>query len=82
MNLIIVTPTGYFPPSKLRTGRPATHACVQGERKTLCGREALGWMVQNFDIEGFMFHGENMVSCKICLHIMRDRNLDESEATE
>ena len=82
MSLIIVTPTGYFPASKFRTGRPATHACVLGERKTLCGREALGWMVQNFDQEGFMFHGANMVSCKICLHIMHARNLDEREAAE
>lgn len=70
MDLIIVTPNGDYPPSKLMAGFPATHAIQVGENRTLCGRDCEGWMIQNLDPYLGFVKRDDYVSCKICRKIM------------
>lgn len=71
--LVIVTPNGYFSDADHARGRPATHACEIGSKRTLCGRRATGWMVQNIDAYDGLIDGVEMVSCATCLRIINER---------
>lgn len=68
--LTAVTPDGkwaFWESANLR-GSPATHGIIEGAGKTLCGRNADGWMWQRV----FGDDAKIIINCKQCLAKLED----------
>jgi hypothetical protein len=64
--LLVVVPQGrwaFWDSTRMR-GRPAQHAVLPRQPKTLCGRSCEGW-----EISGRQ--GSDGVTCKLCLRVMK-----------
>ncbi len=59
-------PDTYRESANLR-GYPAAHAVVQGQRRTLCGKNPDGWMI-DWDAKG-----TEDVTCKTCRRILAQK---------
>jgi hypothetical protein len=76
MRYCIVIPQGYWTQWESANfhGSPAAHIVMEDNpSKTLCGRPAEYWAMARDDDLG-------IVSCKICLGIMRKRGIGAEEA--
>lgn len=59
ISVVSNAPWTYWESANLR-GSPATHAIVPSGERTLCGRKAFEWSMNN----------PEFVNCKICLRIL------------